>query len=386
MTEPREPFENRVRSAFVSELTRATADVRDGVLPRPEPLGDSDLRRPPRRRLRLAVQLAAVVAVAAAVIGLFTVTRGAVNSGPAATPAPTPTSGSTITRYGDGIPREWQGQPVLRWADGVARAKAMTHDTPFLVGVWIYTYPPGTILNCPKGDQPDPKWPQSWIDFTHCPFYSIRPDQGADLVNGSNVATFHFAAGLDRLMPGPAILRVHVHDPRASLCGDQQAVCDSMIVVESAVWTGDEVTAPKPLNLADVQAAVAMVDQHPDQILLPDRSLPSDDVLGLSGARDEYSFPNTGPYAMQLMGVSVMQSADEARNALPHSRPGSDGVLEPSADWSLETFSGDGWSESYSVRWLIVENVAIRLRLMPVPSDADKTFVRQLETALRSRL
>jgi hypothetical protein len=192
--------------------------------------------------------------------------------------------------------------------------------------------------------------------------------------------------GLDRLKPGPAILSIHVHDPRANLCGDQQAVCDAMIVVESAVWTGDEVTAPKPLSLADVEAAVATVDQHPDRTVLPNHSLLSDDVLGLSGARDEYSFPNAGPYAMQVMGVSVMQSADEARKALYHSQPGAEGVFLPSADWTKETFSGDGWSEDFSVRWLIVENVAIRLRLMPIPSDADQTFVRHLEAALRARL
>jgi hypothetical protein len=89
---------------------------------------------------------------------------------------------------------------------------------------------------------------------------------------------------------------------------------------------------------------------------------------------------------MQVMGVSVMQSADEARKALPRSQPGAESVLRPSADWTLETFSGDGWSEDFSVRWLIVENVAVRVRLMPVPSDVDGTFVRQLEAALRARL
>jgi hypothetical protein len=262
----------------------------------------------------------------------------------------------------------------------------MTDDTSFLVGVWIYTYPPGSIVHCPKGSEPDPSWPQAWIDYTHCPYYFIRPQEGGDSIDGSNVVTFHFMAGLDHLNTGPAILRVHVHDSQAGLCGDQRAVCDSMIVLESAVWTGDEATAPRPLALADVQAAVATVDQHPDRIDLPDHSLLSDDVLGLSGARDEYSFPNAGPYAMQLMGVSVMQSPQDVGQALPHSQPGATGALQLSADWSLETFSGDGWSNSFSIRWLIVENVAVRLRLMPIPSAADEAFVRQLEAALRARL
>ncbi|HEX7495095.1 MAG TPA: hypothetical protein VF349_00535 [Candidatus Limnocylindrales bacterium] len=390
MAEPRDPsrdpLEDRVRSAFALELTRAAADVRDGALAEPEVLANESAPRPTRRPFRMATRLAVVLALAAVAGGLFAVSRGAINLGPAASPALTPAPSPAIPRYGDGIPSQWQGQPVLRWTDAAARAKTMADGTSFLVGVWIYTYPPGTVVNCPKGSEPDPSWPQSWIDLTHCPGYFIQPDEGGDSVNGSNVVTFHFMAGLDRLSPGPAILSVHVHDPRASLCGDQQAVCDAMIVVEDAVWTGDEVTAPKPLSLADVQAAVATVDQHPDRIVLPDGSLLSDDVLGLPGARDEYSFPNAGPNAMQVMGVSVMQSADEARKALPRSQPGAESVLRPSADWTLETFSGDGWSEDFSVRWLIVENVAVRVRLMPVPSDVDGTFVRQLEAALRARL
>ena len=335
----------------------------------------------------MALQLAAVAVIATlAAGGLLVIGRQGPGPGSPAASSSSQDTGSSILRYEDGIPAKWQGQPVLRWVDAVTKARGMTDDTPFFLGVWMYTYPPGTVVHCPKGSEPDPSWPQSWIDYSHCPFVFIRPQKGSDSIDGSNAVTFHFMAGVDQLRTGPAILRVHVHDPRASLCGNQKAVCDSMLVVESAVWTGDSATAPRPLTLADVQAAVATVDQHPDRIIPPNGDLLSDDVLGLSGARDEYSFPNSGPFAMQLMGVSVMDSPSDAKKALPHSATGANGVLQLSADWSLETYPDVSGDTSFSVRWLIVENVAIRLRLMPNPSTADDAFARQLEAALRARL
>jgi hypothetical protein len=383
-------LEKRVRTAFASELGRANTDVRDGALAKREAAGGTGTGPVRPGRLRLARQPAALAAIIFIVGALFAVNRGAI-LGPGTTPAGTSVASPAIPRYDDGIPREWQGQPVLRWSDGLARAKTVTDASPFLLGVWVYTYPPRAVITCPKGDTPDPSWPDSWIDFAHCPAFLIRPNDGDAPINGSNVITFDLMTGLDQLKTGPAILQVHVHDPRAGLCGDKRAICDSMLVVDSALWTGDAVTAPKPLTLADVQAAVATIsaaDQHPDRIEMPDGSLLNDDVAGLSGARDDYSFMNAGtsPYAMQLMGVSVMQSPADAAKALPHSQPGADGALAPSADWSLETFSGSNWSRDFSVRWLIVENVAVRVRLLPIPSDEDKAFVRQLEAAIRARL
>jgi len=54
-----------------------------------------------------------------------------------------------------------------------------------------------------------------------------------------------------------------------------KAVCDSMIVVESAVWTGDSYTDPKPFTVADAIAAAGAVSPNPLELL--DRKQPGDD-------------------------------------------------------------------------------------------------------------
>jgi hypothetical protein len=301
---------------------------------------------------------------------------------PAAPQAGSPSAASTqtaspISRYTDGIPSVWQGEPVLRWNDALARGGSAKDDTPFYVGVWL------NIDNGPRScpaEFGNPSAPNSWIRLGGCTDNPISADEGGPAPDLNGVATFQFAVG--DFETGPAILRVHVHDPRASDCGPQQDVCDRMIVVEQAVWAGGSQTDARPFSAGDVIAAGAAVEPKTSLSLLPADGPNYDPPLAGAIA---LSAGGIQPADMQIVAAYIMTSADAIHRALPDVQPGAAGALLPSAYRLAESGSGPGYSYSVTEHWLVVDNVAFAVLLEPEATPADEAWLVSLEAALKAQ-
>jgi hypothetical protein len=383
--------EARVRAAFAAELRRAEADAELGLLRitsrsggRSSPVSAELRRRHRALTAGLLTATAAGLVVVAIGVGLFgagvrnavpaasssSVPTTVVSSPHAASPSATP----SIPRYGDGIPMTWQGQPVLRWADALAMRTSATDDTPFLVGVWLDVN--HGLMFCPSMHG-DPSAPDSWVNSV-CTGVAMSAEAGAGAAQLDAVATFHFAS-IAELSTGPAILHVHVHDPRAGQCGYQQAICADMIVVDNAAWTGDATTDPHPLGVDQVMAAATRVSPA-SGLLQPSQSFGCG-----AGAMDGLMLcppVETGvPYASQIAGACVFPSSEALARALPKLTPGVDGALLSYAVAWTEGGSFGLWD----YRWLVVDNVAILVRTAVVtPSQSDIQLLNQLQSTLKA--
>ena len=155
-------------------------------------------------------------------------------------------------RYDDGIPRTWQGQPVLRGQAALDFAKASTDDTPFLVAFWAGG---PDLTNCnaqPQFDDPC----KGTSDIGDEP--GVRSDSLGPAIHMPQ------ALVMSKVTPGPMIVRVHTHDPQALTCSsDQLSSCKAVMVVDDTLWTGDQATEPYPTTLSQVVAAFGGVSALP---------------------------------------------------------------------------------------------------------------------------
>jgi hypothetical protein len=271
----------------------------------------------------------------------------------------------------------WQGQPVLRWANALTMRSTAKDDTPFLVGVWLNV--PTGVFSCPMDPGPDPSAPNSWISRGGCQFNYVSTDAGGLPTVQNGIATFRFYNG--ELATGPAIMRVHLHDPRAGQCGYQRAICDDMIVVDDILWTGDAATAPHPLSIDQVIAAASEVSPTSD-LRLPD---PIGVTCGVGLTDGLVLCPPlvTGvPYTSPIAGAAVLPSPTAVSRALPSVQAGVDGALQPSA----VAWSEGGSFGSYDYRWLVVDNVVVLVRTsIGGQAASDREFLNQLVAALKAQ-
>ncbi len=386
-------LEGRIRIVFMEELSLASADAASFEI-------KSRRSRPPRHAGRaLWAPLGGVVAIAAVVAGLVLAqAREAAVSGPSpsstqsaaasltvlptATVPPslstaTPTTADATLRYDDGIPKVWDGQPVIRWDRALAMRATAKDATPVLVGAWLNV--PVGVFSCPNDPGPDPSAPDSWVRRGGCQFNYVSADAGATPTPQSGVTTFRFYQG--NLATGPAIMRIHIHDPRATECGHQRSICDDMIVVDDVLWTGDAATAPHPLTVADVIAATRAAS--------PASGLraPASDVWGCGASATDglMMCPPMTPgvqYASPIAGAAVLPSSEALTRALPTLQPGVAGAVQPSAvDWTEGGSFG-----SWDYRRLVVDNVMILVRTsVGHPSGSDVQFLQMLVAALKSQ-
>ena len=406
MTDPYDPTEVRVRAAFANELRKAETDLALSPLGVGRRLGDrrsaagtGPRPRHPALRAGVRVATAALILVLAAGAGLLVAGprfAGMPEAGSptpshrAATPeasSPTPTNSAlspgataSIPRYSDGIPSVWQGQPVLRWADALARRYTAKDDTSFLVGVWLNFY----LHTCPVGASTPPA-PSSWVagGCSISGYHPIGADAGVRGDDLTGVATLRF---IDEgtLRPGPAILRVHVHDPRASLCGPQEATCDTMIVAERAIWTGDSATEPRPFSVSNVVSVAASAEfKTPLLVSETDDTMP-DAITLRAGNPSTASSASPCSSPIGIGWAYVMPSVEAMHRALPYVQPGAAGALLPSAQGMTVFTKGPGYSCSLTARWLVVDNVAFSVAMPPQPSSSDLTWLASLEAALRA--
>jgi hypothetical protein len=367
--------EARVCAAFLSEQRRAEADVELNPF----------RRRRPSRRLRTVAGLATIaLAVILAVVSVRLVYDAQLSASPSPPPTsstvpalPSPTAGLPVERYDDGIPREFDGQPVLRWDDALARRETATDATSFLVGLWLDIYNgPIFCYNLPV----NPSAPESWAS-NDCTGREISAEAGGPYASGQ-IASFRFAQG--DFSSGPAILRVHLHDTRASLCGDQEAACDRMLVVESAVWTGDSYTDPRPYTVADVIAAAGVVEPATSLTQPAARGLKYPASLPGAVSLISASSGQVTPSDVHISGASLMPSVEAMNRALPGVEPGAAGAMLQSARLFTQGGSGPGYSYTVESRWLVVDNVAFLVMTASPPSAADEAWMASLEAALRA--
>jgi hypothetical protein len=230
---------------FATEVRQAELDLRRS------PLRPARARRGPARGIA-APAAGAILVVILVVAGISRLpsfrgpaTEPTGSAGPSssvtasepvasATPAPT---GVIEGRYGDGIPMDIDGEPVLRIPslDDLAPAD----DTPFLLGAWTVDWNGVTMSCLPVPGTPPPFGPPR----CNARWLTDGPANHGD------------AIGLDSwpAMPaGPVVVRIHRHDGRAELCdGTYRGGCEALGVIEEVVWTGDEVTAAAPIGPVD---------------------------------------------------------------------------------------------------------------------------------------
>jgi hypothetical protein len=283
--------------------------------------------------------------------------------------SPSPAGG----RYPDGLPRLFADQPVLRGVAALDHERAATDASPFLLGGWV-TFIPGIFYSCPAETAPA----DLWLAPCGQPAFS----DVAGVTNGDLVAqgelTFHFA-DVSHLESGPAILRVHVHDPRAGQCGLEAATCARAMVVEAVLWTGDEATAPRPLSVAAV--SVVLHGVAPDATLVPEgNGVYGADCGSLIAAAREYVVPAPSPYIPTFSLVAIAPSPAALARALPIPS-GAAGALE---DGLIGIVSSGGGPPvgGFECRWLRVANVAVLVRTSDPPRRTDRAFLERLVGAL----
>ena len=165
-------------------------------------------------------------------------------------PPPSPPAATAIVgaRYADGIPSRLDGAPVLRPTSIAASAPG--DDSSFLIGGWSFDFGAIVIACSLMVVVPPPYGPRCGTQFL-----AETPTYGGEVL-----------VLLDRwtsaIPAGPVVLRVHRHDRRAETCTPEaRNACESMAVIEAAVWTGDDVTAALPITA--IQAVNRLVGADP---------------------------------------------------------------------------------------------------------------------------
>lgn len=340
-----------------------------------------DADRRPSEGAGLPRALAVVAAVAAIVVGCTAASSSGPGAGGASNSATESPVAATITvRYGDGIPKQIDGRAVLRGQDVLdAAARTMT-SAPFLVGVWLDVY--NGPHSCPVDTTSFP--PGSWLHG--CPSGTSASDEageGSSVLAEHRTATFQFATGL---VSGPAVLVVHVHDPRATVCGADEPACDRMIVVDHAIWAGDAATAPGPISVASVQRALAILEPGvPFRLGPTNEAAPTDSVsIGLAPVNGQMP-GEPGPH--RISGAYVLPSIDAIRRALPGVGDGVAGSTTSAAfHWGTSVMNAQGKvTYSTTARWLLVDNVALSVVLSSAtPTAADRAYMQTLVDALQA--
>ncbi len=295
---------------------------------------------------------------------------------PGSTMSPTAPSPVATSRYDDGIPRTFDGQPVLRGAEALARADAAGDDTAFLVGGWITVPPAGVVYGCTP--MHGPPWVQT------CGGPTLADLGGSDQVLWPDVERRLVFTGVDfsAARTGAAILRVHVHDPRAADCGSDHDVCDAAVVVEAIAWNGDSVTEPHPLTAVTVESALRSVQATARLVSSPVRTADSCPAPLPTGR--QYGVTDTSTIRPQVVWVDLSPSEDALVRGLPIAT-GADAALTPAAVYQTTVSTSPSGTTTFTCRWVGAANVAVMVRSPGATlTAADETFIRTLVSVLEA--
>jgi hypothetical protein len=168
--------------------------------------------------------------------------------------APSNASAAPADRYPGGIPKTIGGERVYLGFGAFIHGEQMTDPTPFLAGGWFgdgstdLCTGGGIVVGSPEPDVfkagcgsvigADAPWatyswpgPLGWIAWN-----------GHSLPNGR----------------GPAVIRVHTHDPRSRECSSASRLdCEERFIIDAVVWIGDTASDASPIAVTE---AVARLD------------------------------------------------------------------------------------------------------------------------------
>jgi hypothetical protein len=248
---------------------RARIEAIPSTHPMPDHGGRDD-----SRRLRFVVPAIAGIAVAIAICALLvgalvvrpsvvgpsvsrTSTASALGPSASPTPVPSPSGGSaqSVDRYPGGIPKTYGGERVYLGFGAFIHGQQMADATPFLAGGW---FGDGSREVCTGGaiqlGSPIP------ATFQHGCGSVIGAD--SPWAAYSLPASLGWIAWDGHSLPGgrgPAVIRVHTHDPRSAECSAATvSYCREMFIVDEVVWTGDSATEASPIGVTE---AVARLDR-----------------------------------------------------------------------------------------------------------------------------
>lgn len=288
-------------------------------------------------------------------------------------PPPSPTAGTATVgaRYADGIPSILDGQSVLRPSS--IGTTAPGDDSSFLVGGWSFDFGAITIACALIVAPPAPYGPRCGTPFlAETPIYG---DEHRVQVDRSTSA----------IPPGPVVLRVHRHDQRSETCAPAaRDACESMAVLEAAVWTGDDVTAAAPITA--IQAVNRLVSADP--------SFGNAD-LSTAEASTEVNYPLpsltcVAPYPKLAWAVAgseidslLVFPSVAARKAVDQDFRSS-GFVGTSSDGTSKCVAI--FDARFSHTWVSGENVMVAIQTdVNGPTSAQATLIKAVRAALNGR-
>jgi hypothetical protein len=253
-------------------------------------------------------------------------------SGATGTPTEAATATQDASRYADGIPRSWQGEPVLRGQAALDRASASTDSTAFLIGLWSGY---GLVHSCGAGTGGRNRLYQcGWLD-------NVGDEPGLPSALGEALRIDTSSLDLSSYAPGPLILRVHTHDKALMTCpAPDTSACEHIMIGEQVVWSGDSATEPRPTSLSQAAAAFG-VPATPSRLAICMG-------YGFTGAPVLF-VPATGSPADVTSVVAVFPSASALAATAPDAATNGESDLMPVGHQTCP----------YGVHWLARGNVLV---------------------------
>jgi hypothetical protein len=364
---------------FAGEVRQAELDLRRA------PLRPARARRGPARGIA-APAAGAILVVVLVVAGISRLpslagpatepTGSAIPSSsvtasePAATATPAPT-GVIEGRYGDGIPMDIDGEPVLRIP---SLDLAPADVAPFLLGAWTIDWT-GIVSSCGlQSGTPPPFGP--------------RRCNTRWLSDGPAHSPLLFLDSWPSMPAGPVVVKVHRHDDRAELCGaaDREA-CEAMAVIEDVAWTSDQVTAAAPIGAVSAVGRALSGERLQDVTL--EAGLPPDPGVPAGAASEpDISWPVV-PCEPQAPALSWTVLGGAVSHILVFPTTAAREAVD-------QSFLPTGWigadgcqtlaDSMHSSEWIAVENVMVSLLVdVDGPTAEQAALAEAIRVALERR-
>ena len=331
-------------------------------------------------RARTALPIGSLLAAGLIVVAVIVIAPRITSKGttptatPSGTPAGSPSAAVTESpsaspnplRYDDGIPRIWNGQPVLRGQAAIDAANASTDQSSFLVGFWAGIEMPHGCVALGAGDNA----------LYLCGGMGDVGDQPGVISSALGKA---LRVDTSAVAPGPVIARVHTHDPSMMTCPAAYAVgCEHTMIGEAIVWHGDAATAPEPTTVAQAAAAFGISTKPVAGIC--ESYLPGVVVL-------QYPAPSTSGSTSGWEGVvAVFPSAAAVAAADPDAAAYGESDVAPTGSLGCDhggtdPLRGAGFF-SFKDRWLARGNILAAVQYDTSVGPENDAFVAQVRAQL----
>ena len=136
--------------------------------------------------------------------------------------------------------------------------------------------------------------------------------------------------------------------------------------------------------MADVIAAANSAQPSTSLVIAGPTSPYNDERLDGALRLSPSNPAQTPPSEMLIAGAYLMPSVAAMQRALPSVQPGAAGALLPTAYRMALGGSEPGSSYSLVYRWLVVDNVALSVVMLPDASAADRAWLASLQAALEA--